>query len=75
MIGGFLLKPAERYPAIFGQSDFFKKYPYFLPCAVPATYTIVAWLFTYFYLKEVSAISETRISESNLFFLAILPDR
>ena len=74
MIGGFLLKPAERYPAIFGQSEFLKKYPYFLPCAVPATYSLVAWLVTYFYLKEVSRISQTRITESNLFLLSISPD-
>jgi hypothetical protein len=54
MIGGFLLNPAERFPALFGASEFFKKYPYFLPCAVPATFSIVAWVVTYFFLNEVS---------------------
>lgn len=29
-----------------------KKYPYFLPCAVPATFTLVAWTVTFLYLKE-----------------------
>lgn len=53
LIGGSLSKPAERFPGLFGGSDFLKKYPYFLPCAVPATFTLVAWLVTFFFLKEV----------------------
>lgn len=52
MIGGAFSRPAERYPAIFGNSDFLKKYPYFLPSAVPATFSAIAWVVTYFYLKE-----------------------
>ena len=52
MIGGFLARPAERFPNLFGQNSFLKEYPYFLPCAVPATFTIIAWLVTFFFLKE-----------------------
>lgn len=37
---------------MFGSNEFLKKYPYFLPCAVPATYTLCAWFITYFLLKE-----------------------
>ncbi|KZV74592.1 MFS general substrate transporter [Peniophora sp. CONT] len=51
-IGGWLSRPAERYPDVFGHSDFLKKYPYFLPCAVPATFTAFAWLITFVYFKE-----------------------
>lgn len=52
IIGGSLSHPAERFPSLFGNSEFLKKYPYFLPCAVPATYTVCAWLITYIFLKE-----------------------
>ncbi|KAG6815067.1 hypothetical protein H0H87_005385, partial [Tephrocybe sp. NHM501043] len=51
MIGGSL-SPADRFPSLFGDNAFLKKYPYFLPCAVPATFSALAWLVTFFYLKE-----------------------
>jgi hypothetical protein len=38
---------------LFGNNKFLKEYPYFLPCAVPATFTVVAWFVTLFFLKEV----------------------
>ncbi|KAI9568189.1 major facilitator superfamily domain-containing protein [Boletus coccyginus] len=53
-IGGWLSKPADRFPDVFGNWDFFKAYPYFLACAVPATFTALAWLVTFLFLKEVS---------------------
>ena len=52
MIGGLLARPAERFPNLFGQNSFLKEYPYFLPCAIPATLTIIAWLVTFLFLKE-----------------------
>ncbi|KAK7044081.1 hypothetical protein VNI00_007797 [Paramarasmius palmivorus] len=52
IIGGALSRPADQYPALFGNSEFLKKYPYFLPCAVPATFTALAWLVTFLFLKE-----------------------
>ncbi|KIL59877.1 hypothetical protein M378DRAFT_965882 [Amanita muscaria Koide BX008] len=52
IIGGSLSRPAERFPRLFGNNEFLKKYPYFLPCAVPATFTAVAWLITFIFLKE-----------------------
>ncbi|PFH47258.1 hypothetical protein AMATHDRAFT_152581 [Amanita thiersii Skay4041] len=52
IIGGSLSRPAEQFPILFGNNEFLKKYPYFLPCAVPATYAVVAWLVTFAFLKE-----------------------
>ncbi|KAJ7595442.1 member of major facilitator superfamily multidrug-resistance, DHA1 sub-family [Mycena floridula] len=52
MIGGALARPAEQFPSIFGGSSFLQKYPYFLPCAVPATFSAIAWLVTFFFLRE-----------------------
>ncbi|KAF9560717.1 member of major facilitator superfamily multidrug-resistance, DHA1 sub-family [Agrocybe pediades] len=52
IIGGSLSRPAEQFPHLFGKSEFLKKYPYFLPCAVPATFSLVAWVVTFLFLKE-----------------------
>lgn len=52
IIGGSLSRPHEQFPSWFGESEFHKQYPYFLACAVPATFSVVAWLVTYFFLKE-----------------------
>ncbi|KAG8213450.1 major facilitator superfamily domain-containing protein [Butyriboletus roseoflavus] len=51
-IGGSLSKPVDRFPDVFGDWDFFKTYPYFLACAVPATFSALAWLVTFLFLKE-----------------------
>lgn len=52
LIGGALIHPAERFPNIFGDSAFLREYPYFLPCAVPATFAFFAWLISFFFLHE-----------------------
>ncbi|KAJ4493069.1 major facilitator superfamily multidrug-resistance, DHA1 sub-family [Lentinula edodes] len=52
MIGGALARPAEQFPHLFGHNEFLKKYPYFLPCAVPATFSAIAWLVTFLFLEE-----------------------
>jgi len=52
MIGGSLARPAEQHPDIFGNSEFLKKYPYILACAVPAIFSAICWLVIFFFLKE-----------------------
>ena len=47
-----LSRPAEGFPELFGQNAFLKKYPYFLPCAVPATFSLIAALVSFLFLKE-----------------------
>ncbi|KAG1841299.1 major facilitator superfamily domain-containing protein [Suillus subalutaceus] len=54
LIGGQLARPADRFPNIFGGSEFLKKYPYFLPCAVPATVSALTWVVIFLYLKETT---------------------
>lgn len=56
-IGGYFSRPAEQFPDVFGNNEFLKKYPYFLACAIPATFSILAWIVTLTFLKEVSYIS------------------
>ncbi|KIJ67036.1 hypothetical protein HYDPIDRAFT_174302 [Hydnomerulius pinastri MD-312] len=52
LVGGALSRPADRFPNVFGGWEFFKEYPYFLACAVPATFSAVAWLVTFLFLQE-----------------------
>ncbi|KAI0671564.1 MFS general substrate transporter [Trametes maxima] len=52
IIGGSLSRPAERFPNLFGHSEFFKTYPYFLACSIPATFSAIACFVTLFFLKE-----------------------
>ncbi|KAL0577973.1 hypothetical protein V5O48_004009 [Marasmius crinis-equi] len=73
IIGGALSRPADQFPGVFGHSEFLKKYPYFLPCAVPATFSAVAWVVTFLFLKEtvptaqsVSRFFNFRKSKANL---------
>ncbi|KDQ31599.1 hypothetical protein PLEOSDRAFT_156256 [Pleurotus ostreatus PC15] len=56
MIGGSLSHPAERFPRLFGRSRFLQEYPYFLPCGISPTFAFIAWLVTYFFLKETLAV-------------------
>lgn len=67
MIGGALSHPAERFPGLFRDSEFLKTYPYFLPCAVPATFSIIAWIVTYLYLKEVNCFLLIVLRHAELF--------
>jgi hypothetical protein len=47
-----LARPAEIFPDLFGENTFLQKYPYFLPCAIPATLSLIAWLVAFLFLQE-----------------------
>ncbi|KAF7723708.1 hypothetical protein EC973_001749 [Apophysomyces ossiformis] len=51
-IGGYLNKPAERYPELFGDIQFFKTFPYFLPCFISSIGSFVGFIIGFCYLKE-----------------------
>ena len=67
-MGGALSHPAERFPYTFGNSEFLKKYPYFLPCAVSATFSALAWVLALVCLKEV----RTNVFCSYLHYIFLL---
>lgn len=48
MIGGLLSRPAD----IFGDTVFFKEYPYFLACSVPALFSVFCWFVVFFSLED-----------------------
>lgn len=66
LIGGFLFRPADRFPDVFGHVKFLREYPYFLACAIPATFTVIAWTITFLFLKETlsNTISFRQLIES-----------
>ncbi|KAG6807357.1 hypothetical protein H0H92_007876 [Tricholoma furcatifolium] len=51
LIGGTLTKPADRFPGVF-RATFWKEYPYFLPCLVPAALVLIAFIVTLVFFKE-----------------------
>ncbi|KAJ3565405.1 hypothetical protein NP233_g7653 [Leucocoprinus birnbaumii] len=51
LIGGSLSNPQKRFPTIF-TSDFWKEYPYFLPCLVAAGGVFVATTVTFLFFEE-----------------------
>ena len=54
-IGGSLSRPADQFPLLFGSSEFLKKYPYFLPCAICSILLLTAWLVGNIFLRETLA--------------------
>ncbi|KAK7057738.1 MFS general substrate transporter, partial [Favolaschia claudopus] len=52
IIGGMLANPYEQFPNTFGRFEFWKTYPYALPCFVIAFYCITSFFLALFYLQE-----------------------
>ncbi|THV02476.1 MFS general substrate transporter [Dendrothele bispora CBS 962.96] len=63
MLGGWLSNPHERFPTIFGQSEFLKEHPYALPCFVAAGYCVFVWVLTLTCLEET--VNVRRLSKSS----------
>jgi MFS family permease len=59
-IGGFLSRPAQRYPSVFGEAAWFgcmglwQRYPYFLPGLVSALINLASAVLGYLYLEETA---------------------
>lgn len=65
-IGGYFSRPAEQFPDVFGNNEFMKKYPYFLACSIPATFSVLAWLVTLMFLKEVRNICQQGLQAADI---------
>jgi len=50
--GGALANPAAKYPEVFGNSDFFKKYRFALPNIVASIFFMFGMLIGFLFLKE-----------------------
>ncbi|KAF5383858.1 hypothetical protein D9615_003796 [Tricholomella constricta] len=51
-IGGTFTAPATRWPSVFGNIQFVKDYPYFLPCLVATLFPLSAFILAFVGLKE-----------------------
>ncbi|KAG8904028.1 hypothetical protein FRB99_002370 [Tulasnella sp. 403] len=51
LIGGFLSRPADKFPTVF-TGDFWRAYPYFLPCVTATAICFGAFTIIGFYLEE-----------------------
>lgn len=56
-LGGTFSDPATTFPGWFGDSDFLKKYPYWLPCGIAGLLNLFGLLVGFFFLREVSCRS------------------
>lgn len=54
ILGGILSDPAGSYPDLFGDVNFFKKFPYATPNIVSAVFLGTALLMCWLMLEEVS---------------------
>ncbi|KAG2186341.1 hypothetical protein INT43_002779 [Umbelopsis isabellina] len=54
VLGGLLANPATQFPDVFGGIELFKRFPYFLPCAVSAVISIIGLFMTYFFFEETN---------------------
>ncbi|KAK1636168.1 major facilitator superfamily transporter [Colletotrichum phormii] len=50
--GGFFARPADRFPAVFGNSWFFKAYPFALPNFIAAVFFFISVTTATLFLKE-----------------------
>ncbi|KAF5359733.1 hypothetical protein D9756_003044 [Leucocoprinus leucothites] len=51
LLGGTLSNPHERFPTVF-RNEFWKEYPYFLPCLVASSFSFVTIGITSVFFKE-----------------------
>ncbi len=51
-LGGYLANPVENLPQWFGDSIFFKKYPYALPNLVVSGIIVLSLIFAFFFIEE-----------------------
>jgi MFS family permease len=59
LLGGYLCRPAQQFPAFFSEDSLFGVYPYLLPCLVVVALDVLVSIFCFF------AMAETRFSEED----------
>lgn len=53
ILGGLLADPASSYPSLFGEVEFFRRFPYALPNLVSASFLFLAAISAWLRLEEV----------------------
>lgn len=65
-LGGTLSTPAEQFPDLFGGSQFWEKYPFYLPCAVSSLYVLFAFTIGSTFLNETLESKVRKIEASKI---------
>ncbi|EAU85270.2 major facilitator superfamily transporter [Coprinopsis cinerea okayama7 len=66
LIGGSFARPSDQFPTLF-TDQFWKDYPYFLPCLVSALFVAICVIITIFWFKECNPVksqNEKRLGSS-----------
>lgn len=63
ILGGVLEHPADKYPWLFGRVSFLKTYPYFLPCLLAGSSTIVGALLSLLLEPDGSVRGSIRLDD------------
>ncbi|OAQ76089.1 MFS transporter [Purpureocillium lilacinum] len=58
--GGFFAQPARQYPDVFGNIEFFKKFPYALPNLIATVFFLISAASAALFLKETLASKRDR---------------
>lgn len=61
ILGGILSDPAGSYPDLFGNTEFFRRFPYATPNLLSAFFLFCAMLSVWLFLEEASTTSTIRI--------------
>jgi MFS family permease len=67
ILGGVLSDPAGSYPGLFGNIDFFRRFPYATPNLVSAFFLLLAILGVWLCLEEASALNDPFLFSLFLF--------
>lgn len=65
-LGGTLSTPVEQFPGLFGDSEFLKRYPFYLPCGVASIYILFSFTVGSLFLNETLESKVRKIEASKV---------
>ena len=64
VVGGFLAQPATKYPEVFGNIDFFVRFPYSIPCLIAAFLVLLSCMMGFLWIPETLRLRSSLSSSS-----------
>ncbi|KAL8162043.1 hypothetical protein V2J09_013532 [Rumex salicifolius] len=68
-LGGWLAKPAEKYPNIFSKESLFGRFPYFLPCLIISIFAVGVTISTFWLEESMHRHPKTQQDDESYAFL------
>ncbi|THH30966.1 hypothetical protein EUX98_g3224 [Antrodiella citrinella] len=72
-MGGTLARPHDRWPELFSHS-FWREYPYFLPCAASALFSLVVFIIVAICLKETVPDCSKKLESEPESLVKLMPE-